>query len=133
MLLPDKPEAKPDRRKTDFVRKGPYGKPVDPKKKYNGGERNRPNAEFRSFEADQKHSKRKLSPETKARLLDAEHLDRFEIDSKKKDYGFEGGSRKGERRYENHSRKNDRGFSDRPARNFDRRSNHKPNQKKHHS
>ena len=138
VLLPDKPEPRPQR--ADFVRKGPYGKPAYPdrrnrnaefaeRKPYGNrgsdfsdrreyGNRNaegkpygnrRPEefAERRTENAPQKRGKQKLSPEAKARILDSEHLDRFEI-----------GARKGDR--------------NRPNRNFDRRPNRKTNQKKHH-
>ena len=116
MLLPDKPEPRPQR--TEFARKGPYGKPANGR--YNerrpyGDRRNERPAEPRAQEAPMKRGKQKLSPEAKARLLDAEHLDQFEIGA--------------------NGRKNDRfrgNRKNRPPRSFDRRPNRKPNQKKHH-
>ena len=124
VLLPDRPEARPDRRKTDFMRKGPYGKPAFPAR--------------RDFEAPKKGGKPKLSNEAKARILDAEHLDRFEIGARKSERNFEG-KRRSERggegkahRSDRAFHKNERGYSDRPNRNIDRRPNRKPNQKKHH-
>ncbi len=116
VLLPDKPEPRPQR--TEFARKGPYGKPANGR--YNerrpyGDRRNERPAEPRAQEAPMKRGKQKLSPEAKARLLDAEHLDRFGI-------GANG-------RKNDHFRGN---RENRPPRSFDRRPNRKPNQKKHH-
>ncbi len=91
-------EGKPygNRRPEEFAERKPYG-----------NRRPEEFAERRTENAPQKRGKQKLSPEAKARILDSEHLNRFEI-----------GARKGDR--------------NRPNRNFDRRPNRKTNQKKHH-
>ena len=108
-------ERKPyGNRGTDFSERHEYGnrnaefaerKPYGDRKPY--GNRGAEFSDRRAENAPQKRGKQKLSPEAKARILDSEHLDRFEI-----------GARKGDR--------------NRPNRNFDRRLNRKPKQKQHH-